>query len=125
AEVPDHFVDKSFAGGGTRNQGFSTSAFDRMNSGFGNRPTANRQPPTYGAPPERKEKPAYMTVVAKPKEVVHTPSPDFVPSDTSGLQVGQKVEHQKFGFGIVKLTEGSAHNPVATVVFEQNGEKKI
>jgi len=50
---------------------------------------------------------------------------NFVASDTSNLQVGQKIEHQKFGFGEVIKMEGSAHNPVATVKFELNGEKKI
>ena len=53
------------------------------------------------------------------------PAADFVASDTSNLQVGQKVEHQKFGFGEVMKMEGAAHNPVATVKFEKNGEKKI
>jgi DNA helicase-2/ATP-dependent DNA helicase PcrA len=41
------------------------------------------------------------------------------------LQAGQKVEHQKFGFGEVTKMEGAAHNPIATVLFELNGEKKI
>jgi hypothetical protein len=36
-----------------------------------------------------------------------------------------RVEHQKFGFGNVLKLEGSAHNPVATIKFDQNGEKKI
>jgi DNA helicase-2/ATP-dependent DNA helicase PcrA len=57
--------------------------------------------------------------------VQHTPSPDFVPSDTSNLQVGDRVEHQKFGFGVVTKMEGASHNPIATVQFELNGEKKI
>jgi len=43
----------------------------------------------------------------------------------SNLQVGQKVEHQKFGFGEVIKKEGAAHNPIATIKFENNGEKKI
>ncbi|MEN9524702.1 MAG: hypothetical protein RLZZ256_86, partial [Bacteroidota bacterium] len=60
-----------------------------------------------------------------PKVVTHTPSADFQASDTSDLQVGQRVEHQKFGFGEVMKLEGSAHNPIATVQFEHNGEKKI
>ena len=55
----------------------------------------------------------------------HIPSPDFQASDTSGLQAGQRVEHQKFGFGTVVKMEGAAHNPIATIQFEQNGEKKI
>jgi len=62
---------------------------------------------------------------AAPKVVEHTPSADFQPSDTSDLQVGQRVEHQKFGFGEVIKMEGSAHNPIATVRFDHNGEKKI
>jgi DNA helicase-2/ATP-dependent DNA helicase PcrA len=57
--------------------------------------------------------------------VEHKPSEDFVASDTSNLQAGQKVEHQKFGFGEVMKMEGAAHNPIATVKFEHNGEKKI
>ena len=62
----------------------------------------------------------------KPQQTVqHIPSKDFVPSDTTNLQEGQKVEHQKFGFGLVIKIEGSAHNPIATVKFELNGEKKI
>ncbi len=60
-----------------------------------------------------------------PKVVTHTPSADFQASDTSALQAGQRVEHQKFGFGEVIKMEGSAHNPIATVRFEHNGEKKI
>jgi DNA helicase-2/ATP-dependent DNA helicase PcrA len=56
---------------------------------------------------------------------VHVPSADFVASDTSNLEAGEKVEHQKFGFGTVTSIEGSAHNPVATILFEKNGEKKI
>jgi DNA helicase-2/ATP-dependent DNA helicase PcrA len=35
------------------------------------------------------------------------------------------VEHQKFGFGTVSKMEGSAHNPVATINFKDNGERKI
>ncbi len=36
-----------------------------------------------------------------------------------------RTEHQKFGFGHVVKLEGSAHNLVATIGFDQNGEKKI
>jgi DNA helicase-2/ATP-dependent DNA helicase PcrA len=72
---------------------------------------------------QKADRPSYLT--PKPQTKEHTPSPDFKPSDTSNLRVGQKVEHQKFGFGEVMKMEGAAHNPVATVKFELNGEKKI
>lgn len=117
-EIPDEFVDKSNAGGNARNNGGHTqmqgNAFQRMHRGFGNG-YAQETP---------KSKPAY-TSPARPKVVEHTPNADFVPSDTQHLAVGQKVEHQKFGFGKVMKMEGAAHNPIATIQFEENGEKKI
>ena len=127
-EIPGEYLDRSFAGGGARNQGNSfggnNSAFDRTGGGgFGAAAQAERK---YGPPPNKKEaKPAYVPPKPYMKTIEHNPSPDFVPSDTSALQVGQKVEHQKFGFGEVVGMEGSAHNPIATVKFQYNGEKKI
>jgi DNA helicase-2/ATP-dependent DNA helicase PcrA len=71
-------------------------------------------------------KPSYITPKSVPaKPVEHTPTADFKPSDTTELKAGQKVEHQKFGFGEVLKMEGAAHNPIATIKFELNGEKKI
>lgn len=133
-EIPKEYLDKSFAGGGIRNQtgAFDSwagkSAFDRMNRGFGDggyeypdtnyrrRETGNRNVD---------QKPSYLALNVKQQAKEHTPSADFKASDTSNLQVGQKVEHQKFGFGEVMKMEGAAHNPIATVKFEYNGEKKI
>lgn len=116
-EMPEPFLDRTYAGGGARNSNVSSmgTAFQRMHRGMG------------PAPERRAEssKPSYLPATPKPQTVNHIPSPDFLPSDTSGLQAGQKVEHQKFGFGEVVKMEGSAHNPVATVKFEHNGEKKI
>lgn len=126
-EMPEQYIDKTYAGGGARNNAGSDmgSAFERMQRGFGfgggSTTAAERK---YGPPPGRK--PAYLPVQPEaPKVVAHIPSADFVASDTSQLQAGQKVEHQKFGFGTVSSVEGSAHNPVATIQFEKNGEKKI
>lgn len=132
AEMPEQYIDKGFAGGGARNQGYNdfggTSAFDRMSSGGGGwQSNSARVAEKYGPPPNRREaKPAYMPAApVTPKVIEHKPSADFTASDISGLQAGQKVEHQKFGFGEVLKMEGSAHNPIATVKFEHNGEKKI
>ena len=128
-EMPKESIDKSYAGGGARNHGSSQwgSAFERMNRGFGS--STQQAAQKYGPPPAKKpvgSKPEYMPIQPlAPKVVAHIPSPDFTPSDTSNLEAGQKVEHQKFGFGMVKSIEGSAHNPVATIDFGVNGEKKI
>lgn len=127
-ELPENFLDRSFAGGGARNQqgsffGGGSSAYDRMHGGFD---SASRAEKRYGPPAGNKpSKPTYIVPKAAPKTVEHVPSPDFAPSDITGLQAGQRVEHQKFGFGEVMKLEGSAHNPIATIKFEHNGEKKI
>src|ERR1700744_6177667 len=129
-EIPSDYLDRSFAGGGARNQGGfgagpSGSAYDRMHGGgYGNAAQAEKK---YGPPPGAKKdaKPPYVPPKPYMKTIEHNPSPDFVASDTSTLQVGQKVEHQKFGFGEIVGMEGSEHNPIATVKFQYNGEKKI
>jgi DNA helicase-2/ATP-dependent DNA helicase PcrA len=129
-ELPEQFIDRSYSGGGIRNQADSFgngTAFERMR-GWGGKGAElgvggyEQSKKTTGA---AKETPPYLTPNPKPRTVEHIPSADFRPSDTSGLQVGQKVEHQKFGFGEVMKMEGAAHNPIATVKFEHNGEKKI
>jgi DNA helicase-2/ATP-dependent DNA helicase PcrA len=115
-ELPEKYLDRAFAGGNMRNNQTSHwNPFEKVKSVW--------KGPT-DEPPRYTDKPAYVTTAAiKIKE--HTPSPDFAPSDTSNLQEGAKVEHQKFGFGEVIKMEGAAHNPIATVRFEHNGEKKI
>ncbi len=123
-EMPEDDVDKSFAGGGIRNQGghnnnWGGSAFDRKGAG-GSSYKDSENP----FKKEEKSRPAYV-VPARPTTKEHKPTEGFEASDTSNLQVGQKVEHQKFGFGDVLKMEGAAHNPIATVQFELNGEKKI
>jgi DNA helicase-2/ATP-dependent DNA helicase PcrA len=132
-ELPENALDKSFAGGGLRNQGGgfgSGSAYERMR-GWGNdngfQARESRKPFGQESPGGRTQKnPPYLAPkTAAPKTVEHTPSADFRASDTSELKEGQKVEHQKFGFGEVVKMEGASHNPIATIRFERNGEKKI
>jgi DNA helicase-2/ATP-dependent DNA helicase PcrA len=135
-EIPEQYMDRSFAGGGAKNQvGGSKwskgSAFDRMRGKYvddGESGKVSQQSGTYynSGPAAAKSAPAYLPPKGLPQKVKeHVPSPDFIASDTSGLKEGQKVEHQKFGFGEVVKMEGAAHNPIATVKFEHNGEKKI
>ena len=114
-ELPEERIDKAFAGGNVRNnQTNYWNAFDKPKYEFDARKKETRN-----------EKPAYLVSPPVIKVKEHTPTPGFAPSDTSNLQTGQKIEHQKFGFGEVVKMEGAAHNPIATVKFEHNGEKKI
>lgn len=114
-ELPPERLDRSYAGGGNL-----FNRRDHDGHGFDKTPSYYRKPA-----PEKAEKPAYLVSPPVVKIKEHVPTPGFTPSDTSNLQPGQKIEHQKFGFGEVIKMEGAAHNPIATVKFEYNGEKKI
>ena len=123
-EMPEDQIDKSSSGGGARNQSSGWgSAYDRMQGGSNkswmdtNKATSNK---TEGS------KPSYLPVVAPHTlNKNHIPSANFTPCDPSALEAGNKIEHQKFGFGVIKEIEGSAHNPIAIILFDKNGEKKI
>jgi DNA helicase-2/ATP-dependent DNA helicase PcrA len=131
-EMPEEQLDKSSAGGGARNQGSGWgSAYDRMHGGNNrgwqeqkpSRPTGTK---TSNSPSSSPSKPSYMPVV--PPSTLnknHIPSVNFTAADPSALEAGMKVEHQKVGFGVIKEIEGSAHNPIALILFDTNGEKKI
>ncbi|MBK6378949.1 MAG: UvrD-helicase domain-containing protein [Chitinophagaceae bacterium] len=128
-EISEDYVDKSYAGGAnSNNSGWNQGgARERMqrNFGGGGFNATERAEKQYGAPPAKKPVETFYSKPATNKAVEHTPSENFEPSNTSNLQVGNKVEHLKFGFGEVMKMEGAAHNPIATVNFELNGEKKI
>jgi DNA helicase-2/ATP-dependent DNA helicase PcrA len=127
-EMPEDQLDKSSAGGGARNQssGWGT-AYDRMHGGNSRGWQEQRPSKTSGnANTSNANKPSYMPVV--PPSTLnknHIPSVNFTAADPSALEAGMKVEHQKFGFGVIQQIEGSAHNPIALILFDTNGEKKI
>jgi DNA helicase-2/ATP-dependent DNA helicase PcrA len=112
-EMPEEQIDKSSSGGGARNQSSGWgSAYDRM-QGESSKKTEG-------------SKPSYLPVVAPHTlNKNHIPSANFTACDPSALEAGNKIEHQKFGFGVIKEIEGSAHNPIAIILFDKNGEKKI
>lgn len=123
-EMPEDKIDKSSAGGGARNQSSGWgNAYDRMHGGNTKgwsepKPKLNND--------SKPSKPSYMPV-APPSTLNknHIPSDNFTAADPSDLEAGMKIEHQKFGFGVIKEIEGSAHNPIALILFDKNGEKKI
>jgi DNA helicase-2/ATP-dependent DNA helicase PcrA len=71
-----------------------------------------------------KPKPAVVkttSILAK----AHVPSPGFAPSDTTNLQVGMEVEHERFGFGKVISLEGNKPDVKATIFFKEIGQKQL
>jgi DNA helicase-2/ATP-dependent DNA helicase PcrA len=123
-EMPDDQIDKSSSGGGARNQSSGWgSAYDRMQGGNNKSWIDPEKSSTKKA---EGSKPSYLPVV--PPHTLnknHIPSANFTACDPSALEAGAKIEHQKFGFGVIKEIEGSAHNPIAIIIFDKNGEKKI
>ncbi len=55
----------------------------------------------------------------------HVPSAGFAPSDTTNLQVGMEVEHERFGFGKVISLEGNKPDVKATIFFKEIGQKQL
>ncbi|MGN0001821.1 MAG: ATP-dependent helicase [Sphingobacterium composti] len=55
----------------------------------------------------------------------HVPTAGFAPSDTSNLQVGMEVEHERFGFGKVVNLEGNKPDIKATIFFKELGQKQL
>jgi len=72
-----------------------------------------------------KPKPKVLPKTTSILPKAHTPSPGFTPSDTSNLQVGMEVEHERFGFGKVINVEGSKNDVKATIFFKELGQKQL
>mgnify|MGYP000854044181 CR=1 FL=1 len=114
-ELPKDQIERT-AFGPRREQPFS-----RRGSSYGAAAIAERR---YGPPPQ-KEKPVYTVAKPSTKLTEHEPSAGFAPTDVNLLDVGSRIEHQRFGFGEITKLEGAPHNRVATIRFDSNGEKKI
>ncbi len=95
-----------------------------------NSPRAPKSTPEYAngtSGPVSLKSPA-RSLGAPVKKVVassHTPSPDFVADDTSALQAGQRVEHPKFGYGLVTKMDANGSDRKATIAFDSAGEKTL
>ena len=59
------------------------------------------------------------------KRVQHGPTSGNTPAQINAIQVGMRVHHEKFGYGIVKSIEGENNDRKATVFFEAMGEKQL
>lgn len=110
-EIPANYVDKTFTGASNRPApgGFNTTpaaqAFDKL--------------------PSLKKLADKLATAAAPAPA-HTPSVNFTADDASEMNVGMKVEHQKFGFGTILSLEGGTNNRIAGIDFGAgHGVKKI
>ncbi|WP_134088656.1 ATP-dependent helicase [Olivibacter sp. XZL3] len=88
---------------------------------FGKARSAWSQPQDTFTKPKPKVLPKTTSILPK----AHQPSADFAPSDTSNLQVGMEVEHERFGFGKVINLEGNKPDIKATIFFKELGQKQL
>ncbi len=94
----------------------SSSFFDDERSDW------NKRSDTFSKPRPAPATPVKTTsLLAK----AHVPSAGFAPSDTSNLQVGMEVEHERFGFGKVLSLEGNKPDVKATIFFKEIGQKQL
>ncbi|UEG51590.1 UvrD-helicase domain-containing protein [Mucilaginibacter daejeonensis] len=72
-----------------------------------------------------KPKPAPTVKTTSLLAKAHVPSAGFAPTDTSNLQVGMEVEHERFGYGKVINLEGNKPDVKATIFFKEIGQKQL
>ena len=85
------------------------------------RPSVTQRP----VPSQRPVPPQQHPVRPTPPPPTHTPSPGFSPSPIADLRVGQRVEHDRFGYGTILSLEGDGPNRKAVVDFETGGQKTL
>ena len=85
------------------------------------RPSVTQRP----VPSQRPAPPQQRPVRPTPPPPAHTPSPGFSPSPIADLRVGQRVEHDRFGYGTILSLEGDGPNRKAVVDFETGGQKTL
>ncbi len=124
-----------------------TSAFggdddDDAGIGFGGwkKPFASRTGYSYGqsSRPQVERRPSASQPVRRPEPVRRTepmpvrrlqavpkrvPDADFVPTPILQLKAGQRIEHNRFGFGKILEISGSVTDLKAKIAFDDHGEK--
>lgn len=114
-EIPEAHLDKTFTGAAHRANGSMGAFGGRMG---GSRPEA--------ADSGKTSLKAIAQQMQKSAAKAHVPSANFKADNPAAMEVGMKVEHQKFGFGVIQTLEGGAQNRIASIAFEGgHGVKKI
>ncbi|MBR5397629.1 MAG: UvrD-helicase domain-containing protein [Bacteroidales bacterium] len=110
----DNPFRRSFSGFGSRRGGFRGSG--TKVSGFRTGNTAASKPPV---------SPASRTIESLRNRPLPPKIPDeeFIPVPMTELKAGQRIEHNRFGFGRIMEITGSVPDLKAKIVFDGYGEK--
>ena len=115
--------EKSFGGWGKWNSyGRSGPAVSQRPSSASGRPApASRPIPVSKPEPMRRTEP---TPVRRVQPVpARVPDSEFVPTPILQLKAGQRVEHNRFGFGQILEITGNPTDLKAKISFDEHGEK--
>jgi len=120
-ELPLSFIDNSMAGNKVSRMTNLDNRIDRKPLSSGS--FAKKSPTqSHGASTISK----LITTSTSSSDYVHPVNPNFVASPPDTLQEGDKVEHQKFGFGQIIKLEGQPGNRIAQITFSNShGTKRI
>lgn len=84
-----------------------------------------RNAPATSSPAERVSENRFKTVSTRSGVVKRPPNPNFRADHYSKFRVGQKIEHDRFGFGTILMLEGNELNTKVIVEFEEGGKKTL
>ena len=111
--LEERYSSRSGSGSGRFQQKtYRPSAENRPN--IGNRDTRITRPPAPAAHPARPVQRAVRPTV---------PDKDFQASPIMELKAGQRIEHNRFGYGMIKEISGPATDKKAKIAFDEHGEK--
>ena len=89
------------------------------NYGQSSRPVIQKREPARPAEP----KPIVRPMRPQQHAPTHTPSADFVPTPIMQLKAGQRIEHNRFGYGKIVEITGDITDLKAKILFDNHGEK--
>jgi DNA helicase II / ATP-dependent DNA helicase PcrA len=99
---------------------YQMGGFNRKSSAGSAQPAAKTASTSSGFSLPKNFKP--INKAAAPQQTI---DPDFIGDDTSNLQTGMNVEHQRFGKGVVINIEGVGDNRKAQIDFGPQGKKML
>ena len=111
-------ISKEKEAGEVKRQSFSTWKSD-YNYGQSSRPEVRKQPAAQTPRPSVSPTPVRRPQTVTPK----VSDADFVPTPILQLKAGQRIEHNRFGFGRIIEISGAATDLKAKIAFDDHGEK--
>ena len=113
-------VTHEWGGFGSRFSGGRLNRFAN-NYGASSAPTYERKRPQQ----QTEQRPATIVRNMPPKTSLPVIDPDFKASPMTDLRVGQRIEHNRFGAGVILSLSGSAPEMKANIRFDEHGEKLL